>query len=398
MLQDISGNIKIDFKNPESARIFTRCCLLKDFNLDIVLPPDKLLPTIPLRLNYLLWMEDLLKHAGITEDITGVDIGCGASCIYCLLTVRMNETWKVFALEIDEDNIKFAEDNINRNQLSDNVTVIRQNDNLSVFGNLFDHDPRQKTFCICNPPFFSSSEEVVNSKNRTGKRKAPKSMNAGSPSELIFEDGGELGFVKRILNESISLKDQIQIYSTMFGCKKNFQKFIEEIKAQKIQSFSTTEFVQGKTTRWGVAWSFKHDLKSFHDYAKTAKTSSAVNILKHEILNSDFEKILKKLKEIFRDLKIEIKIIEELPGDCHRSELIATQNTWSNQRRKRRAESRQDNSLSKPTTATENQDLHLGFELKKLNEATQVQMFFISGTMSKDCTNQIMQFIKNKFN
>lgn len=98
----MSGKIKIDFKNPEALRELSRCCLLKDFNLNVELPPDKLLPTLPLRLNYLLWMEDLLQQANITDEIVGVDVGCGASCVYCLLIARMHSEWKMFGLEIGE--------------------------------------------------------------------------------------------------------------------------------------------------------------------------------------------------------------------------------------------------------------------------------------------------------
>lgn len=370
---------------------------MKDFNLDIELPPEKLLPTVPLRLNYLLWMEDLLKHAGIIgESITGIDIGCGASCIYCLLAVRMNSNWRMFALEIDDKNVKFARENISRNQLSDIVTVIVQEDNKSIFNQLFKQDYSTKSFCICNPPFFSSADEVVKSQNRTGKRKPPKSLNSGSSSELVFADGGELGFVKKILSESVQLQDKIQIFSTMLGCKKNLQKFLDELSAKSIKSYTTTEFVQGKTMRWGVAWSFKHDLQSFKDDVETSKKPSASHVvLKHRIKSSNYEETVKTLKKLFNDLRIGIKVIKELADQYHRWELTATRDTWSNQRRKRRAEQRQVGSATSAPIDVE-QNLHIGLQLRKETESAELQMFFIRGTMDKDCTNQIMQFIKNK--
>lgn len=348
----------------------------------------------------MLWIEDLLIHLGIKENITGIDIGCGASCVYSLLLVRMNINWKMFALEIDNENVKYAQDNISRNQLSDKVTVIEQENSLMLFEKLFEHDPREKTFCICNPPFFSSSNDVINARNRTGKRKPPKSSNPGSPSEIVFIDGGELGFVKRILNESIDLGAKIKIYSSMFGCKKNFKSFTDELKERGLKNYSTTEFVQGKTTRWGVAWSFTHDLKSFKDHREVLKKPSpSVNILKHEIQGLDFEETVEKLKQVFSDLKIEIKVIEET-AECHRWELTALEDTWSKQRRKRRADNKED-LINKPLKASSNQNeqknIHIAFELRKKNRLAEIQMFYISGTMSKDCTNQILQFIKNKF-
>lgn len=388
--------MKIDFKNPECVRSLSKCCLHKDFNLDIELPPLKLLPTIPLRLNYLLWIEDLLQHARISEPIVGVDIGCGASCIYCLLAVRMNVNWKMFALEIDSNNIKFAQDNIDRNHLGDNIKVITQDDSSKLFSKLFQENSQQKSFCLCNPPFFSSPIEVTNAVNRTGKRKRPRSQNAGTSSELVYEDGGELGFAQKILEESLELRNKIQIYSTMFGCKKNLLNFMDELRKQKIDNCTTTVFSQGKTSRWGVAWSFHHEIKSFKDpTASSEKVSHPTHILKHTISGSDFLATTNMIRRIFEELDIKVKIIEEKLGQSHRWEIVATRDTWSNQRRRRRAE--QTALILNETASSVEQDLHVAVEIFNNTESTLLQMFFLCGSMNKDCANQIMQFLKNKF-
>ena len=47
--------------------------LKDDFDLDVLMPLDRLIPTIPLRLNYILWLEDILN--GHAENIKGIDIG-----------------------------------------------------------------------------------------------------------------------------------------------------------------------------------------------------------------------------------------------------------------------------------------------------------------------------------
>lgn len=393
-------NGKLDFKNPEAVRILTKCCLLKDFSLIVELPRNKLLPTLPLRLNYVHWIEDLLDHSGLTGKVSGIDIGCGASCIYCLLAVRMNKGWKMFALEIDDDNVKFAKENVSTNCLSDYIFVVNQEGNQSIFNKLFEHDPQQKSFCMCNPPFFSSPEEVSNSENRTGNRKRPRSQNSGTPSELIFEDGGELGFVRKILSESLQLKEKVQIYTTMLGCKKNVQQLINEIRKRNIESIATTEFIQGKTSRWGVAWSFNHELRTFQDSTTVLKKALRTkNVLTHEIPITDFEETVTKLNAIFQDLRVQIKVIEESHNQ-RRWEIIAQENTWSNQRRKKRSVNQLHSTVDKSQTSEENgtkQDLHIGFELRRRTGSVQIQMFFISGSMSKDCTNQILQFIKNKF-
>lgn len=74
-LQDVNGKVTVNFKDEKTLRILTKCLLHKDFRLDVILPPDKLIPTLPLRLNYILWIEDILKTAGITSNVIGIDIG-----------------------------------------------------------------------------------------------------------------------------------------------------------------------------------------------------------------------------------------------------------------------------------------------------------------------------------
>lgn len=385
---------KIDFKNPAAVRSLTKCCLLKDFDLNVQLPENKLSPTLPLRLNYIHWIEDLLHHVGITENVAGIDIGCGASCIYSLLAVRLNDNWKMSALEIDNDNLKFAKENVSTNRLDENISVVDQEGSSSIFDKLLASNPQQKSFCMCNPPFFSSPDEVFQSENRTGNRKRPRSQNSGTPSELIFEDGGELGFVKKILNESVQLKEKVQIYTTMLGCKKNVPQLVDEIRKRNIESVTTTEFIQGKTTRWGVAWSVIHELRTFEDSVLSfRKVSASTNVLTHEIPTKDFEATVTKLKTIFQDLRVQIKVIEEKSEQCCRWTLIADENTWSNQRRKRRAAQRQTSSSEATQTK---QDLQVAFELRYKSESAHIRMFYISGSMSKDCPNQILQFIKNK--
>jgi len=42
----------------------------------VSIPADNLNPAIPLRLNYILWIEDLMTHSKLEmEKITGIDIG-----------------------------------------------------------------------------------------------------------------------------------------------------------------------------------------------------------------------------------------------------------------------------------------------------------------------------------
>ena len=73
----LSGKPYVNFKNPASLRALSKVLLKKYYNIEIEIPLDRLIPTIPLRLNYIHWIEDLLNDGTnpTAGDITGLDVG-----------------------------------------------------------------------------------------------------------------------------------------------------------------------------------------------------------------------------------------------------------------------------------------------------------------------------------
>ena len=59
-------------------------------------------------------------------------------------------------------------------------------------------------FCMCNPPFFASAEEI----DRAPSHAAPC---AGTAGEMLA-DGGEVGFVARMVADSTVLKGRVRWY------------------------------------------------------------------------------------------------------------------------------------------------------------------------------------------
>lgn len=69
--------MRLNFKDEETLRVLAKTLLNHDFGLEVEIPQMKLIPAMPLRLNYTLWIEDLLHHAGLSDmkAVHGVDIG-----------------------------------------------------------------------------------------------------------------------------------------------------------------------------------------------------------------------------------------------------------------------------------------------------------------------------------
>jgi len=147
-------------------------------------------------------------------------------------------------------------------------------------------------FCMCNPPFYSSEFEMEQCKDL--KIEEPHSICTGSLNEMLT-NGGEVQFISNIINDSIQqyklkkksikkfckliistnnsnllnerlfnkkslLKKGLTIkwYTSLIGKKSSIEPLVNYLKSKKyIKEIKTTSFKQGKTVRWGIAWSFK---------------------------------------------------------------------------------------------------------------------------------------------
>ncbi|KAL7738215.1 hypothetical protein ACLKA6_006550 [Drosophila palustris] len=262
---ELNGKVSLNFRNERTLRELTKMLLLEYFGLHVDFAPGSLVPTLALRLNYILWLEDLLAPLKL-DTVRGIDIGCGSSCIYSLLAAKKNQ-WQMLALESKQSNIEYARENVQRNELQTLVEVYAQPDKQSIFKSYFESgnrtDKRPFHFCLCNPPFFDSNAEnpFGGSTRNPQRRPAPNNVRTGSAEELTCA-GGEVQFVQRIIEESELYKDQVLIFTSMLGVKANLPKILDSLKDRKISNVSNTEFHQGHTTRWAVAWTFqKNPLK-----------------------------------------------------------------------------------------------------------------------------------------
>ena len=65
---------------------------------------------------------------------------------------------------------------------------------------------------MCNPPFYSDSDDFkgLRSTRNLTERDEAKSINTGKNCELIFDEGGEVEFVKKIIQDSMVIGKRIK--------------------------------------------------------------------------------------------------------------------------------------------------------------------------------------------
>ncbi len=78
----------------------------------------------------------------------------------------------------------------------------------SVF-DLVDKEEGNFAFCMCNPPFYANNLEAWSGNTRKDSRPEPNSVSTASPAESIVP-GGEVNFVKRLIDDSLLLKTKIR--------------------------------------------------------------------------------------------------------------------------------------------------------------------------------------------
>uniref|UniRef100_A0A3B1J4G4 U6 small nuclear RNA (adenine-(43)-N(6))-methyltransferase n=1 Tax=Astyanax mexicanus TaxID=7994 RepID=A0A3B1J4G4_ASTMX len=351
---NLVGGVMLNFKDPEAVRALTCTLLKEDFGLTIEIPLERLIPTVPLRLNYIHWVEDLTGGQGSPRR--GIDIGTGASCIYPLLGASMNG-WYFLATEVDDICYNYAKKNVEQNNMADLIKVVKVPQKTLLMDALKE-ESIVYDFCMCNPPFFANQLEAKGVNSRNSRRPPPSSINTGGVTEIMAE-GGELEFVKRIIHDSLQLKKRLRWYSCMLGKKCSLAPLKEELRKQGVPKVTHTEFCQGRTMRWALAWSFYEDVSvpsppckkrklektrkplSFTVPGPTAvELHSQISSISSTPTQTPSESITVWLEKILTDLKV---LHKRVP--CSENELslflTAVENTWIHARQKRRERGRQ---------------------------------------------------------
>ena len=253
------GKETLNFALPESVKALNTALLKAYYNIDYWGFPDtNLCPPIPGRVDYLHYLNDLLESSYLNTEITILDIGTGATCIYPLLG-NAEYNWRFIATDIDEKSIDNAQRIVEKNELTNFIKLRRQRDSSKILKGILNTSDKI-TACMCNPPFYKSESDAISAttkKLKGLKDKQDKVVRnfSGTQNELWYK-GGEKAFIHNYLYESSLFKTNCFWYTTLVSNKDNVRPMkvsLKKLGATKIQVINMS---QGNKVSRIVAWTF----------------------------------------------------------------------------------------------------------------------------------------------
>jgi 23S rRNA (adenine1618-N6)-methyltransferase len=268
------GNASVDFTDPEAVKALNRALLLDAYGIQgWDLPPGCLCPPIPGRADYLHHLADLLAtcNGGVIPTGTGIrvlDVGVGASAIYPIIGHR-EYGWHFVGADIDASALASAARILGANPgLNSALLLRRQFDPTRIFEGILEVGERFD-LTLCNPPFYGSLREATAAAQLKWRKLGcgGSSRNFGGQSTELWCEGGEVGFIGRMIRESKGLADRVAWFTTLVSSSSHLPAVHRALRQAEARDIRTLPMAQGQKQSRAVAWSFL-DKEALEAWAK----------------------------------------------------------------------------------------------------------------------------------
>jgi len=261
----VSGDT-INFADPAAVMMLNCALLMNQYGVEFwEIPPGYLCPPIPGRADYIHHVADLLAGDAKNEiplgpSVTVLDIGVGANCIYPIIGVA-EYGWRFVGTDIDPVAVTWASKLVAANRLlAGNVECRLQTSPAEIFtgviksGDVFD-------VSICNPPFHASRAEAEEGtlrklRNLGGGKVSKPVLNFGGQGFELWCQGGEVGFVKRMIEESAGRPTLCRWFTTLISKQGNLPVIYRALNVVHAAEVRTIEMNYGQKKSRIVAWRY----------------------------------------------------------------------------------------------------------------------------------------------
>ena len=256
----------IDFSDPEAVKMLNKALLAAHYAVENWnIPEGYLCPPIPGRADYIHNIADLLANSnnGIIPEgdtVSGLDVGVGSNCIYPLIGNAVYG-WSFVGTDIDPtalDNcVKILESNP---QINEVISLQQQMNGRFIFKDIIGPADRFD-FTICNPPFHCSEEEATKGTlrkigNLENTKPSTPVLNFGGQGAELWCDGGEVGFITKMIYESARYPLQCFWFTTLVSKNAHLHAIYKTLNKVNAATIITIDMAQGQKTSRIVAWTF----------------------------------------------------------------------------------------------------------------------------------------------
>lgn len=260
------GGETVDFADPNAVKTLNRALLRAHYGVEYWdIPAGYLCPPVPSRADYLHHIAELLTtDAGAMPKgaaVHALDIGTGANCIYPILGARIFG-WRFVGTDVDPVALKCGKQLVSTNRTLAGKIVFRlQTDERAIFRNVTLPNEHY-ALSLCNPPFHSSPAEAAAGTLRKlknlggGAQPRQPVLNFGGRASELWCDGGEIGFVRRMIGESAERPELCVWFTTLVSKKGSLDLIERELRRAKPVEMRTLTLFAGQKQSRVLAWTF----------------------------------------------------------------------------------------------------------------------------------------------
>ena len=251
------GDDSIDYAGPLAVKALNQALLKQAYGLqhwDI--PPGYLCPPIPGRSDYLHHLADLIAQR-CGPAVRMLDIGTGANCIYPLIGAS-EYGWSFVGAEVDPTALRWAKKTVAANPSVAGLIECRLQKSATQCFHGIIQTGEHFDLTLCNPPFHSSAAAAAEGTQRKlrnlGGKKA--GLNFGGKANELWCEGGELVFIRRMIEESAVFATQCGWFTTLVSKSEHLPRLEQALRQVKAATIQVIDMAQGQKKSRILAWSF----------------------------------------------------------------------------------------------------------------------------------------------
>ena len=261
-LRETPAGLSVDFANPDAVQALNAALLHWRYGLaDYQLPAGNLCPAVPGRLDYLLYLRDLLlaDHTGKAipaRKVQLLDVGCGANLIYSLLAA-CELKWQGIASDIAVASLQHAQQLLAQYQLEKRIVLRHQPEPQQIFSNILVAG-QYVDLTVCNPPFHTDSAAAAagTARKRRGLGAGHDGLNFAGQSNELWCDGGERGFLRRMIDDSRQFGHQVYWFSSLVSKAEHLAPLQQQLQQVGVSRQQVIPMQQGNKQSRILCWSF----------------------------------------------------------------------------------------------------------------------------------------------